>query len=514
MTSYAQFLLFSSTALLARAVNSSSRTTQRVDMRAASRLRVLLLKPRRLPAAYSTFAKPFLLADIGEGITGCEIVKWLVKPGQTVAEFDPIAEVQSDKATVEITSPYEGVIQTLVGQTGEVVKVGEPLCMILVEADSDQQPSTSTTTTLGTVQEQKNLASDSDQENNLTRVQTHSTPSVRRLAREHDLDITDIRGTGKQGRVTKEDVINYLKQMDSSHQPINIIAGKSSFEQPAPTTTEKSIGNSRPIKEPFGVVRQAMFRAMSQSLKIPHFGYSDQIDVTELEQFRQVLIKNYPTPKITLLSLFIKILGKSMDENPIFKSTLSIPTQQDSTTVEPSFITRSQCDISIAVNSPAGLLTPLIPSVNSKSILQIAQHITDLRSFIDQSSPDRIPRIPDHLGGNRSGTLTISNIGNIGGTYTHPVIPPTGQLVIGAIGTIRVVPEYAPQDKQTAKAYAIDPTATLDIPLNQLRIVPRLVVEVSFTADHRAVEGVELATFVTHFKRLCNTPDLLLANLV
>ncbi|POW22570.1 hypothetical protein PSHT_01034 [Puccinia striiformis] len=98
--------------------------------------------------------------------------------------------------------------------------------------------------------------------------------------------------------------------------------------------------------------------------------------------------------------------------------------------------------------------------------------------------------------------------------YTHPVIPPTGQLVIGAIGTIRVVPEYAPQDKQTAKAYAIDPTATLDIPLNQLRIVPRLVVEVSFTADHRAVEGVELATFVTHFKRLCNTPDLLLANLV
>ncbi|POW02008.1 hypothetical protein PSTT_12102 [Puccinia striiformis] len=134
-----------STALLARAVNSSSRTTQRVEMRAASRLRVLLQKPRRLPAAYSTFSKPFLLADIGEGITGCEIAG---QPGQTVAEFDPIAEVQSDKATVEITSPYEGVIQTLVGQTGEVVKVGEPLCMILVEADSDQQPST--TTTLGT----------------------------------------------------------------------------------------------------------------------------------------------------------------------------------------------------------------------------------------------------------------------------------------------------------------------------------------------------------------------------
>ncbi|KAI9613722.1 hypothetical protein KEM48_003721 [Puccinia striiformis f. sp. tritici PST-130] len=202
-------------------------------MRAASRLRVLLQNQGdyQQHTAHSQNHSYWLISERGSLAAG--------QPGQTVAEFDPIAEVQSDKATVEITSPYEGVIQTLVGQTGEVVKVGEPLCMILVEADSDQQPSTSTTTTLGTVQEQKNLASDSDQENNLTRVQTHSTPSVRRLAREHDLDITDIRGTGKQGRVTKEDVINYLKQMDSSHQPINIIAGKSSFEQPAPTTTEK-----------------------------------------------------------------------------------------------------------------------------------------------------------------------------------------------------------------------------------------------------------------------------------
>ncbi|KAI9604320.1 hypothetical protein H4Q26_003934 [Puccinia striiformis f. sp. tritici PST-130] len=433
-------------------------------MRAASRLRVLLQKPRRLAAAYSTFSKPFLLADIGEGITGCEIVKWLVKPGQTVAEFDPIAEVQSDKATVEITSPYEGVIQTLVGQTGEVVKVGEPLCMILVEADSDQQPST--TTTLGNVQEQKNLASDSDQENNLTRVQTHSTPSVRRLAREHDWILLTSRH--RKARSSNERGCNQLFETDGFKPPTDRHHSREELiEEPAPTTTGKLIGNSRPIKEPFGVVRQAMFRAMSQSLKI---------------HISAIRIKS---------TLLIKILGKSMDENPIFKSTYRFLHSKISSRI-------------INASNPICKLEIYPPN---------RQHITDLRSFIDQSSPDRIPRIPDHLGGNRSGTLTISNIGNIGGTYTHPVIPPTGQLVIGAIGTIRVVPEYAPQDKQTAKAYAIDPTATLDIPLNQLRIVPRLVVEVSFTADHRAVEGVELATFVTHFKRLCNTPDLLLANL-
>ncbi|KNZ59209.1 hypothetical protein VP01_1782g1 [Puccinia sorghi] len=437
--------------------------------------------------------QPFLLADIGEGITGCEIVKWLVKPGQTVAEFDPIAEVQSDKATVEITSPYDGIIESLVGQTGQVVKVGEPLCMILVEADP--QSPTTPESSKEQEKEQFDVLVDTSQQQINEQAQpiahhqqsgrkepVHSTPSVRRLA---------------HGRVTKEDVINHLSRIDLSQVQTVKTLDKDTNQQPL----NKTVGS---LKNPFGAVRQAMFRGMTQSLRIPHFGYYDQIDVTELERVRQGLLKHDPNSRITLLSLFVKILGRAMIQNELFMSTLS-------TDEPPQFIKRQTCDISIAVSSPAGLLTPLIPSVDSKSIVQIANHITSLRDFINKSSPNKIPRIPDELGGNRSGTLTISNIGSIGGTYTHPVIPPTGQLAIGAIGAMKVRPEYSAGDKQLAKAFAIDPTSA---PPRELKVEPRLVVEVSFTADHRAVEGVELARLVQCFKHYCQAPGLLFADLI
>ncbi|KAA1111284.1 hypothetical protein PGT21_000991 [Puccinia graminis f. sp. tritici] len=296
-------------------------------------------------------------------------VKSLVTPGQTVAEFDPIAEVQSDKATVEITSPYDGIVESLVGQTGQVVKVGEPLCMILVDSEPVlQQPSPPEN-----YQEQEQ-----DQFDSLVKTKANQIKEDDPLAREHQLDITTIRGTGKEGRVTKEDVINHLGQVTDS----------TSSQQARRTLTEEPMKTSRILKEPFGAVRQAMFRGLTQSLRIPHFGYYDQVDVTELERLRQAL---------------------AMIKNELFRSTLS---NDD----PPQFIKRQSCDISIAVDSPAGLLTPLIPSVESKSVLEIADHITRLRQFISQSSPDKIPRIPDELGGNRSGTLTISNIGIIGGS--------------------------------------------------------------------------------------------------
>lgn len=451
---------------------------------------------------------PFLLADIGEGITGCEIVKWLVKPGQSVAEFDPIAEVQSDKATVEITSPYDGTIDTLVGQTGQVVKVGEPLCLILVDdhslsshdAEIPQQKSGSihpnqleshrpTDQAIPPIRHLSPPASDQ-----LPRTDVHSTPSVRRLAREHRLDMSTIKGTGKAGRVTKEDVLNLLAALDSSQPP-----------QPTAIEHSKSNLDRSTINGPLGAVRQAMFRGMTQSLRIPHFGYSDQIDVTDLERIRLDLVQRHPESRITILCLFIKILGRSMIENGLFRCTL---TNDD----PPRLVPRQSCDVSIAVDSPAGLLTPLIPSVDSKSIIQIASHLTRLRQFIHQSPPDRIPRIPDELGGNRSGTFTLSNIGTIGGTYTHPVIPPTGQLAIGAIGSIRARPEYSIDDRDLARSWAIH--GRPQQANRELKIEPRLMVEVSFTADHRAVEGVELAKLVKSFKSYCQSPNLLLAELV
>ncbi|EGG12765.1 uncharacterized protein MELLADRAFT_114902 [Melampsora larici-populina 98AG31] len=436
--------------------------------------------------------KPFLLADIGEGITGCEIVKWLVAPGQDVAEFDPICEVQSDKATVEITSPFEGTIHQMFGAVGEVVKVGHPLCEIVVKQEGE---TVTPPDTQSNVVEPRVEPIEPQLHLNIPITTTqprlvHSTPAVRRLAKEHSINIEAITGTGKDQRVTKEDVLLYISRLaTSSHESSS--TPLESTELPTPSTAGS-------VRVPFNDVRHAMFRSMSKALKIPHFGYSEQIDVTELERVRLELNSSNAEPntkpRLTLFSLLIKAMGHALRSEPIFRSTLGEP---------PCFVQRQAADISIALSSPQGLLTPLIPNVEQKTVYEIADHVRRLRKFVDtMADTTRLPVFPEELGGNRPGTFTLSNIGVIGGTYTYPVIPPTGQLGIGAFGKVQVLPGYRPTDMALASAIARglsrDPCPQPE---------PRLMLFASFSADHRAVEGVELARLVQRLKVICEQPS-------
>ncbi|KAI8448015.1 2-oxoacid dehydrogenases acyltransferase-domain-containing protein [Phakopsora pachyrhizi] len=482
--------------------------------------------------------KPFLLADIGEGITGCEIVEWLVKPGQKVSEFDPIAEVQSDKATVQITSPFDGMVERILGKVGEVIKVGEPLCMIIVEADEGDN----SLNELKKNKEQQEKAQASDEEiasgndremrencrdrsdrtitlepdDPLTGRLIHSTPAVRRLAKEHQIQLRNVTGTGKDGRITKEDVLNFMESVQDKSILSPTVGTTATTE--IETIQFSSVAQTKKVS--LGPVRLAMFRAMSQTLKIPHFGYYEEIDVTELEKLRKNLSNSNsssridePRIRITLLALFVKIMAVSMRENEIFRSTLS--TVSTTTDQSPFFVQRESCDISIAVSSRVGLLTPLIPCVESKSIVQIAEHILRLREFIEGwEFEDKIPKIPEELGGNRSGTITLSNIGIIGGTYTHPLIPPTGQLAIAGIGSMAIKPGYRPEDMELAKRIALKGGHETEGNEHQLKISPRLKINFSFTADHRVVEGTELARLVLRFKELCERPEKLIEKMV
>lgn len=451
---------------------------------------------RSIPPGHAI--KPFLLADIGEGITGCEIVKWLVVPNQDVAEFDPVCEVQSDKATVEITSPFEGTIHRLFGAVGEVIKVGHPLCEIIVKQEGE---SVSISDNVTPPEVESNVVEPGLEpikpqlHTNLpiTRSQprlVHSTPAVRRLAKEHNIDIETITGTGKDQRVTKEDVLLYISGSATSSNASSAPHSESNGP-PTPSATGS-------VRVPFNDVRQAMFRGMSKALKIPHFGYSEQIDVTELERVRLELNSSNgepnTKPRLTLFSLLIKAMGHAFRSEPIFRSTLGEP---------PCFVQRQAADISIALSSPQGLLTPLIPNVEQKTVYEIADHVRRLREFVDTlADTTRLPVFPEELGGNRPGTFTLSNIGVIGGTYTFPVIPPTGQLGIGAFGKVQVLPGYRPTDTAVAAAVARGLSRE---PCPQPE--PRLMLFASFSADHRAVEGVELARLVQRLKVICEQPS-------
>lgn len=288
---------------------------------------------------------------------------------------------------------------------------------------------------------------------------------------------------------------------------------------------------------------------MTASLEIPHFAYCETIDVTLLERLRTSLNSNVPLEyrktlsakdqlaieraeqwrprsstiedrakfdRITLLPLLVKSLSTALREHPIFTCMLDKSSPRE----EPSLVRRTSHDISIAVSSPSpsgGLFTPVLRSVDSQSVFSIASNLTHLQSFVSDSSSasssSTIPKFPIQFQG--PGSITLSNIGAIGGTSTHPVIPPTGQLAIGATGRVRVEPRFAKgTEEERAKQVARGQKDPVEMGAggrqHDWKIEPRLVMDVSFTADHRIVEGVELARLVETWKNVIEDPTRLL----
>ncbi|ORY89174.1 2-oxoacid dehydrogenases acyltransferase-domain-containing protein [Leucosporidium creatinivorum] len=490
--------------------------------------------------------KPFLLADIGEGITECEIVKWNVEVGQIIEEFDPVVEVMSDKATVEITSPFSGKVKSLNGAAGDVIKVGKMLCEIEMEGEGaeaeiskpvDPLPPTAPGNATAREPSDEKVTQPAPTEQPSTeqpsterrgeKREVWATPATRRIAREQNIDLADVTGTGPQGRVTKGDVLAFVAAGSPSSQSASPPSSASSAPTPSLTST------SATITLPLSPVRKAMFRAMTSSLQIPHFAYSETLDVTPLERLRLSLNQHIPLrhrktlkpaeeaqlarlgewgvaeqsermpeekrfDRLTLLPLFIKALSLAMHEHPIFTCNLTPPS---STSTDHTLTRRSSHDISIALSSPSGgLYTPLLPSVNHSSPYTLASQIAHLQHCATTSSP---PKFPAEFKG--AGTITLSNVGVVGGTTTHPIVPPTGQLAIGALGRMRVEPRYVGKEKERAKEVA---RGLEELPFGEeLKMEPRLLMDVTFSADHRVVEGVELAKLVESWKRLIEEPE-------
>lgn len=460
-------------------------------------LRSFATTPRR----HATEIKPYLLADVGEGITECEIIKWFVQPGAVVQEFDPICEVQSDKASVEITSRYAGRIKRLLHKEGDVAKVGHALCEIEMESEG---AASSEAEVEGAKEEDVEITGVSKEsefkgvnmEGFVSAADKHgngggahasgskevlATPAVRRVSREHNVDLSQVRGTGRDGRITKEDVLNHIQNGSSS--------SAASASSPAPSSSTAAAGATEIIE--LTPVQRAMFKAMTATLATPHFAYSDEIDVTDLDAVRKLLSKSIPEKytsagdasfsKLTLLPLLVKAMSLALHEHPMFRSTLN---------GEQKLVRRASHDISIALTSKVGLLTPCITNVESKSIYDVSGAITRLQAVAGSAkglSPADLKA---------TGTITLSNVGAVGGgTYTHPLLPPTGQLAIGALGRSRILPRFA---SEIPSLHESDPD----------KIVRRLIMSVSFTGDHRVVEGADLARLVNRWKQLVENPSL------
>ncbi|KAI7901248.1 2-oxoacid dehydrogenases acyltransferase-domain-containing protein [Cokeromyces recurvatus] len=401
--------------------------------------------------------KPFLLADIGEGITECEITQWFVEPGATVAEFDKICEVQSDKASVEISSRFAGKILKLHYDVNDIAKVGAPL--VDIDAVDEDETEVDKVPEVVTLSKQDDSPSSSD---NMFKSQVGvlATPAVRKLAKEKGVDIAKLKGSGKEGRILKEDIFASLTE-------------KAIHPEPNPQTT------------PLTMIQKAMFKSMTKSLEIPQLGYGDEIEMNATKQYRASLNKHimahsalYPFPKITYMPIFIKCLSMALTHYPIMNAQLT----HDNDVQTARLTYRPQHHIGIAMDTKDGLIVPNIKNVQDKSIFDIASEIHRLTELASKSAIG----IEDLKGG----TITISNIGTIGGTYANPVII-SSELAIVALGRIQKVPRFDEND----------------------RIIAKEVMPISWSADHRIIDGATIARFGNYWKQLIENPALLASEL-
>lgn len=446
--------------------------------------------------------KPVLLADIGEGIVECEIIQWFVEPEARVEEFSPLCEVQSDKASVEITSRFAGVVKKLHYDAGDMAKVGKPFVDIDIQGDAKKEdlealtapePSQgqggagdalnkeslskppegkTTATTEGEKKAPVEQQSDKPKKSN-GRFASLATPAVRHLSKEFDVDITDIEGTGKDGRVLKEDIHKYVEARKSGG------AASAPAQQP-PVDTATQTETTVPLTN----IQAQMFKTMTRSLNIPHFLYTDEIDFSQIHSLRARLNKvlagspQGDIAKLSYLPFIIKAVSLALYQYPVLNARVEI----DPNTQKPSLVHRSQHNIGIAMDTPSGLLVPVVKNVASRNILSIASELARLQTAAAAGKLS-----PQDFSG---GTITVSNIGNIGGTYLSPVIVEKEVSILG-IGRIRTVPAFDEQD----------------------RVVKKHVCNFSWSADHRVVDGATMARAAEVIKQIVEEPDVMVMHM-
>eukprot|EP01099_Mayorella_cantabrigiensis_P001880 TRINITY_DN1821_c0_g1_i1.p1 TRINITY_DN1821_c0_g1~~TRINITY_DN1821_c0_g1_i1.p1 ORF type:complete len:540 (-),score=126.95 TRINITY_DN1821_c0_g1_i1:108-1688(-) len=435
-------------------------------------------------------AQPFILTDVGEGIAEVEIINFYVKVGDRLSEFDRVCEVQSDKATVEITSRYEGVVSKVYYQKGDIAKVGKPLIDVTLSSHSaSAAPApatpTPTTPTPTTPTSPSNPAPSTSQGHTIsshedqftTSIRTSSggtrkvlaTPAVRRLASEKKLTLSTISGTGRDGRVTKADIIRALEQ------PTPVTKETHGAAVPETKVSQETLSITEEDREvPIRGYARAMVKTMTAAAKVPHFGYADELEVDNIIAFRKMLLRaanERGVEKLTLMPIFLKALSLSLKAFPIVNSQLKEESM--------SLVYKASHNIGVAMDTPSGLVVPNIKNCQNKSILEIAQ---DLNRLMGLAKENKLS--VNELTG---GTITLSNVGTIGGTYTSPILN-IPEVAIGALGKIQTVPRFDSQG----------------------HVKPVQIIQLSWSADHRVLDGATVARFSTLFKRYVENPTSML----
>lgn len=424
------------------------------------------------------------LPDVGEGVTEGELVKWLVKAGDSVSADQPIAEVMTDKATVEVPTPYAGTVKEFKFKEGDMIPI-ESVMLILegggaaasAPAKTESKPAASsapaksapaamsakTSTPVSTARASGGLevyppAAES---------RVLATPSTRRLAREMNIDINNIAGTGLAGRVTREDIASGVSAPAAG--------GKTPMAIPKPSY--QGVGGAAEERVSMRGIRKKIAENMQMSKHvIPHFTLMEEARADQLVAFRsqaKEAAEKYGV-KITYLPFVMKALIATCREFPMFNASIDDQAQE--------IVYKKYFNLGFAADTPNGLMVPVIKNADQKTILQISQEIVELA----KKARDGKLALEEMKGA----TITVTNIGSIGGLYATPII---NHPEVAIFGMYKIVDRPVWDGKEFKHGQFMNFT---------------------ITCDHRLIDGAVAANFMKAFVARIENPSHLMLDMI
>jgi pyruvate dehydrogenase E2 component (dihydrolipoamide acetyltransferase) len=428
------------------------------------------------------------LPELGEGVHEGELLKWKVKPGDTVKDDQVLCEIMTDKATIELPSPFSGTVSELTAKEGEVVKVGQTMLKYDGTGRSASS-STASAATSHTASTPTLSAASAGMKNPLLNKANRSpaivpnpplketavsigglvaaAPSTRQFAREMNVALEQVRGSGPSGRITKEDVEAYVKGSGATS------AGNASYSAP---TARKASANGGEERVPFRGLRKKISEKMALSKsKAAHFTYVEECDATALVELRNAAkaIGEAQGIKVTYLPFVMKAMVAALKKYPILNAELD--------EAKAEIIYKHYYNISLSVQTEEGLSAPVIKDVGNKSILELAK---DIQEVVGRARSKKLTM--DDLTG---GTITLTNAGTIGGLFATPII---NYPEVAILGFNKIFRKAVPKVMNGKEELVIRDWTLFSISL-----------------DHRIVDGAIAAEFMKLFISYIENPALL-----
>jgi 2-oxoglutarate dehydrogenase E2 component (dihydrolipoamide succinyltransferase) len=424
-------------------------------------------------------AEALLVPALGESVTEATVAKWNKQPGDSILEDETLVELETDKVTLEVNAPFSGILKEVKAATGQTVAVGDILGMVEqgeTAAKPQAAPSLFPSMTLEPKSDDKPASAPQPVEKTAPAPAAQSqplSPAVRRMVSEGQLDASIIPATGKDGRITKADVLNFLSQTPEAAAPTT--AGAPQPVQPSPTSSAVRQDNgAREERVPMTRLRQTIAKRLKEAQQTAAILTTfNEVDMTAVMDVRNRLKDKFEKKygiKLGFMSFFVKACVEALKEIPEVNASLD----------GGDYIYKHYYDIGVAVGAPQGLVVPVVRDADQKSFAGVEQDIAD---YAAKARDGRLTT-QDMSGG----TFTISNGGVYGSLMSTPILNPPQSAILG-------------MHKTEKRPVVID---------DKIEIRPMMYLALSY--DHRIIDGKQAVTFLVRIKECIEDPERMLLN--